>query len=243
MKKLFASFFMITFLLITLHAQRNKDVLYLRNGSKIYGKLLEATDSLYKIKTIEGSIFIFPTNQVQKFVNESAFFDGRKKNGIGISLEAGFLIGAQSSQYKSPFSFSIIGNITHSTNHIFGLGSGVEYLGEPFTPLFLEYKYLLSGRKSTPFLFIRGGELFHLKSESESSDYMNSQYNYSKSYKGGASFTIGTGISWAKDEGETYLSFAYRYAHTSYTQNEYNRGYVTYNNKYNRLEVKLGFKF
>ena len=72
---------------------------------------------------------------------------------------------------------------------------------------------------------------------------MNSQYNYSKSYKGGASFTIGTGISWAKDEGETYLSFAYRYAHTSYSQENYNNLTETFQNTYNRLEIKFGFKF
>ena len=39
-------------------------------------------------------------------------------------------------------------------------------------------------------------------------------------YKGGGSFTFGTGISWAKEDYETYLSFAYRYAHTSYTQKD-----------------------
>jgi hypothetical protein len=54
---------------------------------------------------------------------------------------------------------------------------------------------------------------------------------------------VGTGISWAKEDMETYLSFAYRYAQTSYKQNNYNDIIYTYKNNYNRLEIKFGFKF
>ena len=64
-----------------------------------------------------------------------------------------------------------------------------------------------------------------------------------KDYKGGASLGIGTGISWAKEESETYLTFAYRYAHTSYQQDDYNNVTYTYKNNFNRLEIKFGFKF
>jgi hypothetical protein len=243
MKKLFVSVLILIFTIISLSAQKKKDVLYLKNGSTIFGKLLEANDSQYKIRTADGSIFIFPSAEVEKFVNETPLFEGRKKNGIGIALEAGFLIGAQSSEYKSPFSFNIIGNITGNSRNIFGIGSGVEYLGKPFTPLFLEYKYLFSDNKTAPFVFFRGGKLFHLKGDTENSDFAYPQYNYKKSYEGGATFTIGTGISWVKEDGETYLSFAYRYAQTSYEMDNYNNQTDTYKNSYNRLEVKFGFKF
>ena len=243
MKKLFTSVIILIFTLIPLSAQKKKDILYLKNGSTIYGKLIEVNDNQYKIKTEDGSIFVYSSAEVEKFINEIPFFDGRKKTGIGIAMEAGFLVGAQSSEYKSPFSFNIVGNITLNTRNIFGLGSGVEYLGKPFTPLFLEYKYLFSDRKTTPFIFLRGGKLFHVKGDSESSDFAYPQYNYRKSYEGGASFTIGTGISWVKEDGETYLSFAYRYAKTSYSMQNYNSQTETFNNSFNRLEVKFGFKF
>jgi hypothetical protein len=42
---------------------------------------------------------------------------------------------------------------------------------------------------------------------------------------------------------ETYLSFGYRYAQTSYMELNYNNQDVTYKNYYNRLEAKFGFKF
>lgn len=243
MKKLFTSVILLIFSIIPLSAQKKKDILYLKNGSTINGKLIEANDSQYKIKTADGSIFIFSSPEVEKFINEAPLFDGRKKSGVGIAIEAGFLVGAQSSEYKSPFSFNIIGNLTMNTRSIFGLGSGVEYLGKPFTPLFLEYKYLFSDRKSTPFIFFRCGKLFHVKGDSESSDLTTPQYNYRKSYEGGPSFTLGTGISWVKEDGETYLSFAYRYAKTSYSMENYNNQTETFRNSYNRLEVKFGFKF
>jgi hypothetical protein len=243
MKKLFVSVLILIFTIISLSAQKKKDVLYLKNGSAIYGKLLEANDSQYKIRTADGSIFIYSSPEVEKFINETPLFEGRKKSGIGIAMDAGFLIGAQSSQYKSPFSFNIIGNMTVNTRNIFGIGSGAEYLGTSFTPLFLEYKYLFSDKKSTPFIFFRGGKLFHIKGDSEDNDFAYPQYNYRKSYQGGATFTVGTGISWVKEDGETYLSFAYRYAQTSYAMENYNSQTETFKNSYNRLEVKFGFKF
>jgi hypothetical protein len=243
MTKRFALVIMLIFIIFPLSAQKTKDVLYLKNGSKIYGKLLEVTDSLYKIKTYDGSIFIYPSHEVEKFVNEVSLYEGRKKSGLGFVVEAGVLAGAQSSDYKTPFSFNFLANITSNTKNIFGLGSGVEYLGQPFMPVFLEYKFLFSDRETTPFIFLRGGKLFHLNGDAQNTDNTNPQYNYEKSYEGGGSFTIGTGISWVRDYSETYLSFAYRNVHTSYSQNDYNNQPVTYKTSYNRLEIKFGFRF
>lgn len=204
---------------------------------------MEVTDNQYKIKTAEGSIFIYPASEVEKFANEMTHFEGRRKCGFGISLEAGLLIGPQSSDYTAPFSFNILGNITSNTKNIFSVGSGVEYLGQSFTPLFLEYKYLFNDRKTAPYIFVRGGKLFHLGDNHENDISTYPSYNSEKSYSGQGSFTLGTGISWAQESSETYLSFAYRYAHTSYTLKNYNSNIEKYTNSYNRLEVKFGFKF
>jgi hypothetical protein len=242
MKKISAVLVLLIILLVPVSAQRNKDVIYLKNGSSIYGKLLEVNDSQYKIKTADGSVFIFPSADVDKFVNETIQYEGRKKKGFGIAMEAGFLIGPQSAEYKTPFSFNLLANYTLDTRNVFGFGSGVEYLGEPFTPLFLEYKYFFSQNKTVPFIYVRGGKMCYLGGESND-DYYTPAYDQSRSYSGEGTFTIGTGISWAREYGETYLSFAYRNAHTSYTETNYNSQTVTYKNNYNRLEIKLGFRF
>jgi hypothetical protein len=174
-------------------------------------------------------------------VKEVPQYDGRRTSGFGFSIEAGFLIGSPQSEIKAPFSFNIIGNYTSGTNNIFGIGSGVDFLGSGFAPLFFEYKRLFNDRKAAPFIFFRGGTLIHTGGDDENDNY-NQDY-YPRDYKGGASLAVGIGTSWAKEDLETYLSFAYRYAQTSYKQQNYNDIVYTYKNNFNRLEVKFGFKF
>lgn len=241
MKKNLIILIMLTLIALPLSAQKTKDALYLKNGSVIYGKLLEISENKYKIQTSDGSLFNFSSDEVDKFLKESPHFDGRKTGGAGFALEAGLLIGSQSSDLRAPFSFNIIVNYTNLTKNIFGLGSGVEFMGSTFSPVFFEYKRLINDRKTAPFIFFRGGGLIHTGSDPERDPY--NQYDYAKDYKGGASLGMGTGISWAKEDLEIYLSFAYRYAQTSYKQRNYNDVVYTYKNNYNRLEIKFGFKF
>jgi len=240
-------YFLIPILLIIIvyqsSAQKSKDVLYLKNGSVINGTLIEITDNQYKIQTSDGSLFIFSAPEVDKYIKEAPISIGRKKAGLGFALEAGFLVGSQTSKYDSPFSFNCIAGYTFDTKNILGLGSGVEFLGQTFTPFFFEYKHLFYDRKVAPFIFFRSGVLFHLGSDDESIDSSYPQYNVPRNYSGGASLAIGTGISWVREDIETYLSFAYRYAQTSYHETSYNQQDVTYKNYFNRLELKLGFKF
>jgi len=242
MKSTLAAFILLTISIVNLSAQKNRDVLYLKNGSIIYGNLLEIMDNQYKIVTSDGSVFIYPSSEIEKFTNEVRQFNGRKANGYGFALEGGILLGSQGSEYEAPFSFNFLGGYTYNTRNIFSIGSGVEFIGKPFIPLFLEYKYLFTEKRATPFIFMRGGGLMHLGgAESDDYDIYNQYQPYN--YKGGLSFGIGTGIAWAKDEYESYLTFAYRYAHTSYQKNEYMQTASTYENIMNRLEIKFGFRF
>jgi hypothetical protein len=240
----------VTFLAILLiiinfqtYSQKSRDVLYLKNGSIINGTLVEVSNNQYKIRTSDGSIFIFSGTEVERYTKELSVFEGRKQKGLGLALESGFLMGAPDNPHPMPFSFNCLVNYTYNTKNVFGIGTGVEFIEQPFTPLYVEYKYLISERRTSPFFFLRGGALFHLAGDKESNSSTYPQYNYTKGYKGGASLTIGTGVSWAKEFNETYLSFAYRYARTSYTQDDYLQHETTYINNYNRLEIKFGFKF
>jgi hypothetical protein len=243
MKKPILLFTLLTILVLNLSAQKTRDALYLKNGSIIYGKLIEVKDDNYKIQTADGSIFMFKTAEVERFTKEDPVYEGRKTGGFGFALEGGLLIGAQNTEYNAPFSFNVLAGFVKNTRHIVSFGSGVEFIGKPYTPLFVEYKYLISEKKTCPFVFIRGGGIVQIGgSDDDSYDY-NNNYGIPYNYKGGGSLTAGTGISWAKDGWETYLSFAYRYAHTSYDQKEYNSGITTYEYTLNRLEIKFGIRF
>jgi len=241
MKKNLILLIMLTTIILPLSAQKTKDALYLKNGSVIYGKLLEISENRYKIQTSDGSLFNYSSDEVDKFLKESPRFEGRKTSGAGFAVETGLLIGSQNSEFDAPFSFNIILNYTTMTKHILGIGSGVEFMGSTFSPLYLEYKRLFNEKKTAPFIFFRSGALIHTGGNDESDPY--NQYYRPKDYKGGISLAVGTGISWAKEDLETYLSFAYRYAQTSYKQQNYNDILYTYKNYYNRLEIKFGFKF
>jgi hypothetical protein len=244
MKKYFLLFLLTSIGILNVAGQKIKDALYLKNGSIIYGELQEITDNQYKIITSDKSLFIFQASEVDKFAKVTPGFAGRKESGVGFSLETGLLVGPQGSDYAAPFSFNMIFNLTSNTQNLYGLGTGVEYFGKSYTPFFMEYKYILSDKKTAPFIFSRAGCLFYFGEEEQSNDYYYLQYTQPKiTYKGGGSFTLGTGISWAREDYETYLSFAFRYAHVSRTETT-NGSYVyTYNTNFNRLELKYGFKF
>ena len=241
MKKQFVIILLLALIVWPAFSQKSKDAVYLKNGSIIYGKLLEISDNVYKIQTSDGSLFNFSSDEVEKFVKETPRFESRKTSGPGFALEGGLLVGSQSSEVSAPFSFNIILNLTSSTKNIFGIGSGVEFLGSTFSPVFIEVKRLLNDKKTAPFVFMRGGALIHTGGNDDEDPY--NPYYYRRSYKGGGTFLIGTGISWAKEDIEAYLSFGYRYAQTSYKQGNYNDVIYTYKNNYNRLEIKFGFKF
>ena len=226
-----------------LSAQKSKDVLYFKNGNKVFCKLLEISGNQYKILTAEGNVLAIQDTEIEKYVNGSALYDTLKKNNRIFSLEAGVLAGAQSSKYDAAFSFNILATLAQNRYNKLSLGSGAEFLGQTYLPVFLEYRINTSIKKTTPFLFIRGGKLFHLNGDFESTDQISQVYNTPMSYKGEFSFTAGLGITWIKEDFESYLSFAYRNAHTSYKEED-NIGLIyTYKTAYNRLEIKYGFRF
>jgi hypothetical protein len=240
MKKITVISILLIIIVLNLSGQKTKDVIYLKNGSMIYGTLIEISNNQYKLKGTDGSIFIYSSDEVDRYAKEIPEFAGRKKTGMTFSLEAGLLVGAQSNEYPAPFSFNAVAGYTIAKNNTLGLGSGAEFLGKTFVPLFFEYRYTIRDKRVSPFLFMRGGFLFHAGSDE---DPDNNNYYYKKDYEGGPSLTFGTGLSWSREDIETYLSFAYRYARMSYVQMEYNQQEVTYENNYNRLEVKFGFRF
>lgn len=86
---------------LNLYAQRTRDVLYLKNGSIIHGSILELhPEGNVKIQTDEGSLFVFPSSDINRLVIESApnsFFNRGTNNfrkgyigtSVGVSIPLG----------------------------------------------------------------------------------------------------------------------------------------------------------
>ncbi|TFH39253.1 MAG: hypothetical protein E4G95_01610 [Bacteroidia bacterium] len=223
-----------------LQGQSKKDALVLKNGSVIKGRLVEVSPESYSIKTSDGSILVYPADQVEGYKTAAVEAAGWSSNKFGIGFEAGFLIGTQTSEYVAPFSFTITGIYRATDIHSFSVGSGVEYLGEAFSPLFIEYSANLLDRPATPFLFIRGGAEIYTGGKPDNND---GNYYSERDYSGGPTFTIGTGINWQRESYDMILSFAFRYIKTEYSIQDYNSNESNYITNWRRLEVKLGFRF
>lgn len=73
MRKVFAVVFMMLAMAMSVQAQSVKDVVYLKNGSVVYGNITEIKpDQNVKIKTSDGSIFVYEMSQVDKITKSAA---------------------------------------------------------------------------------------------------------------------------------------------------------------------------
>jgi hypothetical protein len=137
------------------NAQTNKqDVLYLKNGSIIRGLIVQfIPDSTVKIQTVDGSLFVFPSVEIEKILKEDAPLvagvkvvpsSQQKDTSTTVSIfaglaipgsdfanvaETGFTVGIQIHSRKK---VGVLGNLSYSINSTSGevsIGSFIGVLG------------------------------------------------------------------------------------------------------------------
>ena len=240
MKKLLFLFILCIFISVLANAQQGGDTLYLKNGSIVYGKLVEVKDNLYRIKTADGFLFSFASDEVEKFTlegkSEKKKIEFNDPNGFGFGIETGFLIGESNEHFPILFVFNPMLTYTLKTHHTFGFVSGVEIFDQLYLPLQIEYRTNILKRSVSPFIYARGGGLIPLSGNEGYEDY-----------KGGWTFGIGTGFRWPIADFESYIKFGFRYAYTVHTEDyTYNTTFpvnYTYHEIFYRFVMKWGFKF
>jgi len=233
-------------------SQKNKDALFLKNGSQIFGKMEQLGGNKFSLRTSDGSLFVFDSTEVDHFVIHDNSSVARKKEGFGIGTEIGFLAGPQNSQYPAPFSFGFSGSYTFGTRYMAEAGSGLEFIGNSYMPFYGGFRYYFRESRTAPFIFGRAGYMVMIsENEGETvyypllSSYYPPNYWYTdeREYNGGPTFTLGLGASFAISDMETYMSFAYRHFSTNEivsTSTSQTEKFFYY---YNRLEIKFGFRF
>lgn len=237
----------ILFLLIILivissqsNAQQGKDALYLKNGSVVYGKLVEIKDGQYSIRTAEGLLFTFSNDQVEKFIlgeqSEPKEVKINDPNGFGFGIESGFLLGSSFENFPLLFSCNLMATYTFGTRNTFSLLTGAELFDQVYMPLMMEYRFNILKNNVSPFIYMRGGGLLSLSADDEYEDY-----------KGGWTFGAGTGFMWPIGGFESYIRLGFRYGFTvrdtNYDYMGGSRDKYTYHSNFYRLEMKWGFKF
>ncbi|HEY8936281.1 MAG TPA: hypothetical protein VIM65_13705 [Cyclobacteriaceae bacterium] len=206
--------FLLLFLFVTLsflsYAQINRDVIYLKNGSIIKGIVMEMVPGgVIKIKTADGSIFIYQMEEVVKMEKEE---DLSKKPGQNTSEDGvndkGYFLMARVGPCINPESdnvFTIIPSFITGVklNDYLSIGVGVETLKYSFTndqvaditmyPVFLDTRFYIPRKRVQPMFSLQVGYAFGGKTHF--SYYPGSYIDFApKSHSGGVFTSLGAGM-------------------------------------------------
>lgn len=243
MKSSILAFFLIC-ALSAIHstAQQQSDILQLKNGSILYGTILENKVGEYiRIEIVGKNQLVFPYNEIDKISRkESPVFSAPVSKSLiditttlnfygGSSNSAGFQIKAS---YNLPFRLSV------------GMGTGIDMFQYQVLPISADVSYVILKSSLSPFIYGRTGFSFPLsKAQSDPWD--------SPEYKGGILAGGGAGIRKVFNNHNAFLfSIGYRYQKlkkiTEY-QNWYGGDSQVQIDKridhLNRINIAIGFQF
>lgn len=239
MKKILILVFVTLFFSASAEAQQNRDVLYLKNGSILYGKILEIKNEQYRIKTPEGMLFTFSSGEVEKFIlgeqSEKKTVRINDPDGFGFRMESGLLLGSSGEFFPVLFAINPGLSFTFNKRHTFCFLTGGDIFEHYYLPLLLEYRYNVIKNNVAPFIYIKGGGLISVSADDEYSNY-----------RGGWTYGVGTGFRWPIGTLESFIKLGYRFGYTvkETDGSPYDTGIdYTYEYYFRRLEMKWGFTF
>jgi hypothetical protein len=226
---------------ITVFSQKNMDdVVYLKNGSKIQGSILQLyPDSIVQIKQLGGSVWIFSMKEVTMIAKEEktphkALISNGK--GYQFGMDAGFLIGSQSSQNVAPVSVHMIHSYRIIPSLATGIGAGLEFFEPTQIPLYLDLRYYFNRKFYAPFLFIQSGTMLPLGKEIS--------YSEGWTFKGKVGYMINSGIGFLfpmSEKSAFSVSFSYRFQELLYERKNYQLTDYTRVEQMNRFNLRFGF--
>lgn len=250
-KFLFLFFFLIGFFIFSNQsfAQNNEqDVIYLKNGSIIKGKVLSSpNDQKIRIEILGGSIFVFDRSEIEQFKvepipNIKKQFKGEiqyKERGFINISDMGFPIGSDRWGVVSGLSFKTVNGFQFNPNSYIALGIGLDfYFSNADVLTTTSFRYggdILKNKPVTPIYYAEVGYGFPWKS-----------YNTDwETHKGGELFQVGTGFKfYTRNATSVVWSIGYGYQKSTVIfqmdtrSNLQERVYI-----YNRINLRLGISF
>ena len=175
MKKALLTLTLMLVASVTTLAQTTKDVVYLKDGNVIRGQLVEIIpDKHVKIKTADGSLFVYNTNDVARIENgeiakkekkseDEPTFNGRKiARGFKGFVEGSFSASLDGSSYhREGLSVSLGSQILPQL--FVGGGIGIEYFGKHNTvnvPIYADIRTNFINGSISPFIGTKFGYAF-----------------------------------------------------------------------------------
>ena len=232
-----------------IYAQK-REVIYLKGGSIIKGRLVQVDD--HKVAIRSGrNIWYFDNSDIDTITSRWNPFTIAEEGSRNFFIKAcgGVLAGSSDNAKATPFSFDASANFRTCSTFYAGIGAGIDFLEESYMPVFLNLEYRFRESQFTPFIGIQGGYLVPLESEIETQniDY-DSPYGYGYGYyslqtidnKGGLMFNPSFGfVSYVNKNLGWTLSFGYRYHQTTFKGDDH----YELETNYNRFSVKVGIIF
>lgn len=144
------------------------ETIYLKNGSVIKGDIVEQVPGqTLKIKTADGSMFVYSIDEVERITNEGdSHPDAKGHRGLDFGVDAG--VDVMNGGANIPIELML--SKRFNKNFSLGLGAGVNIPtggGDATIPIFLDFKgyFPLKSTKLTPFVDVRGGYVVNTASE------------------------------------------------------------------------------
>ena len=237
--KLVKNFFLIliatTLFSLSASAQRpamNRDVVHLKDGSKIRGKILQLTDSTIRIRTKGGSEWVFASSEMKEITREPMRFE-RSATGYQGFLEGSLLFG-QGEYSNVGGGIMLAHGVRYKKVWFGGIGASIESLGNGIGSFYGDVRYSLLEGDVRPILFGKAGYGWQLDGNWGGYDY-----------HGGPLLEGGVGL--VRHYGSAFgLSFnlGYRFQQQSYTYtNSWDGAVSEVTDIYNRITFRFGFTF
>ena len=216
------------------------DVIYLKNGGLIRGKIiLFMPDSIVKIETFGRNVFAFQMDEVEKIIKEKRVMDFKYKypitykySGFVNVTEFGFLGGD-----GIGFHVRTINSYQDNPHLSAGLGIGIDiyqFNDEVFVPVFLDVRGdLRKNTRVTPYYFFDVGYAFTwLIDKSDNVEY-----------EGGIMFNPGIGLKiHSADNSATVFNIGYNFQKAK-TIRDWWGGIIETEIQYNRISFRVGVTF
>jgi opacity protein-like surface antigen len=221
------------------HGQDSRiDLVYLKNGSVIRGKIIEKDDrDKIKILSEGGNIWAFSSTEIDSISVQM------NTNDFDLALEyqnntsLGTLVAGGQNQKNSMFSALMLQGIGYHARYFSGIGIGIEFLEYNTLPLFIEQRALLNRNVISNFIYLRGGFAFPV----EQPDVTWQETRY----QGGWLVGAGTGIMARINSHNTItIDIGYRFQDLKMNYLDgWPQQRITQTTRYNRLELRLGLLF
>ena len=218
-------------------AQQTTDIIHLKNGSIIKGKIVEKTDEKIKIETFGGNIFVYSSQEIDKTETTNEPLPGYlKAKGYYNYTSMGILVGSDIDENQSVF--SVLMEHNYQLYQYFAIGGviGIDFFNESIAPLGVNLKALLPLKaKSTIFINTSSGYSIPLE------DAENDNNNEYTDTKGGVFINSEIGIIVpSKSNINLFLALGYRYNELNYIRSDWQYGNVERKVTYNRFVLRIG---